>query len=311
MKRAALLICTLLVACPRSDSPTTAVDFVNASTPTRCAEEDNVYVRLSGERIGSFRLRAVHPPYIGSVREDSTAPDFTHCNMTSDPRFPAIPRSVVLHEDGTIRLVGHTFDSFWRPAAVEFRVGERSESGLHLVQLVRIRAGGDIEQLVVYPPDGYWRVKPLPPRSLHDTAYGSSFLFGPVEEAGRPFVALRSIAFEPKRLRFSLEFANGSRGSITVAESNEQASVLELALDPPSTSNLPFAALRSMYVDEQQADVSVAQWSAASNDRIVAPILDMPPVRAVMARFGRDVPSRHNLSAPDFVFEAFRRAAPR
>ena len=59
---------------------------------------------------------------------------------------------------------------------------------------------------MVYPADGYWRVKPLPPPSLTDTAYGSSFLFGPIEEGTRPFVAIRSIAFEPATMTFRLVF---------------------------------------------------------------------------------------------------------
>ena len=86
-----------------------AVDFVNASRPTRCAEEDNVYVKLLGPGVTSFRISAEHPPYIAAVSKDSTAPDFTHCDMSQDPSFPFAPRTVMLYEDAHIRLVGHTF----------------------------------------------------------------------------------------------------------------------------------------------------------------------------------------------------------
>ena len=43
-----------------------------------------------------------------------------------------------------------------------FRVGDRVEHGLDLVQLWMAGDGGAQEVLVVYPQDGYWRVRPLP-----------------------------------------------------------------------------------------------------------------------------------------------------
>ena len=50
--------------------------------------------------------------------------------------------------------------------------------------------------MVLYPPDGYWRARPLPFEDMRWTAYGSSFLVGPVETQERPIVA-----FEGNRLR--------------------------------------------------------------------------------------------------------------
>ena len=39
---------------------------------------------------------------------------------------------------------------------------------------------------MLYPQDGYWRARPLPPVNLKWSAYGSSFLVGPVEfDSGR------------------------------------------------------------------------------------------------------------------------------
>ena len=284
-----------------------AVEFVNASRVTRCAEEDNVYVKLLGPRVTSFRVNAEHPPYIATVSKDSTAPDFSHCDMSKDPSFPFAPRTVVLHEDAEIRLVGHSFATFWRPDVVDFRVGEKNEPGLHLVQLIKRGPRGDVEILVVYPADGYWRVKPLPPSALPDTAYGSSFLFGPIEEDTRPFVAIRSIAFEPATMTFRLAFRNGTLGVLTVSAATPARTTLALALDPAVPAGRPFAALRSMFVTPVQADVAVA----ASPGRKPAPILDFSRMNARIARFGRIVQSHHNLSAPDLVFDEFATALSR
>jgi hypothetical protein len=308
MKPAMLLVCLIAAACQHgSDRHGVAVNFVNASHATQCAEEDNIYVQMIGERISQFRVRAEHPRYIGKVRDDSTAPDFTHCDMSADPRFEFEPRTVVLHDDGEIKLVGHTFASFWRPTKTSFRVLDRQEYGLHLVQLIRHVERGEIEQLVVYPADGYWRLKPMPPHALADTAYGSSFLFGPIEEDGRPYVSIREIDFDPVRVAFRLLFADGRIGTLRVMETGSTASVIALAIDPPLADGRPFAALRSMFTSVSNADVAVAEWPGDAGTE-ARPVLRFDRFRATSARFGRDEPSMHNLSAPDFVFGSFERA---
>lgn len=304
-------------------SAATTVDFVNDSQPTRCAEEDNVYVKLAGPDISAFRIRAEHPPYVAEITTDLTAPDFTACDMSNDPSFTFEPRTTILYEDESIRLVGHRFGSFWRPEVVDFKVGTRHEPGLHLVQLLRRGiapavplkgqrvaqtgpAGNELEILVVYPADGYWRAKPLPPVFLDDTAYGSSFLIGPIAEDGRPYVAIREIEFEPAAQRFRLHFRDGSRGTLTVTEATRSGIDLAVTLDTPLPVDRPFAALRSMFVTTSQADVAVAVWpqpSAAQSAQ--APIMDLKRIRAPSARFGRIEPSTHNLSAPDMVFDRF------
>lgn len=301
MKRAALAVVVCLAGLAAQAHAAVAVDFVNASKPTRCAEEDNVYVKVLGSGITAFRIVAEHPRYIAAVKKDSTAPDFSHCDMSGDPSFPSTPRKVMLYENADIRLMGHTYSGFWRPDAADFHVDGKTERGLHLVQLIRRRAQGEVEILVVYPADGYWRVKPLPPKSLPDTAYGSSFLFGPIEESTRPFVAIRSIAFEPATLTFRLVFGDGSRGTLAVAAATPARTTLALAIEPTVAANRPFAALRSMFVTPQQADAAVAVWPDGRSQ----PILDFGRMRATRARFGRIVESQHNLSAPDLVFEDF------
>jgi hypothetical protein len=310
MKRATLAAVWFLAACcgEPGAAAALAVDIVNASRATRCAEEDNVYVKLLAAGIASFRLSAEHPPYIASLRKDSTAPDFTACDMSGDPVFRFTPRKVTLYVDRKIRLVGHTFGSFWRPDVVDFHVGRKTERGLHLVQLISRGPRGEVEILVVYPADGYWRVKPLPPATLKDTAYGSSFLFGPIEEGTRPFVAIRSIAFEPATLTFRVSFRNGASGILRIAEATPARTRLALDLDPPVDADRPFAALRSMFVTPRQADVAVAAWAG---EPASAPILEFKRINAPAVRFGRVEQSRHNLSAPDLVFHGFATAAAR
>src|SRR5260370_21255856 len=128
--------------------------------------------------------------------------------MAGDPVRRAEPRRVTIYETGDLQLIGPACTSFWRPNRVPVRVGARVETGLHLLQLFTKFKERTEEVLVLYPADGYWRARPLPPEHLSYSAYGSSFLIGPVETAGRPFVDIRDIAFDPAtqslRLVFSL-----------------------------------------------------------------------------------------------------------
>lgn len=58
MKPAALPARPILTACQHTnDRSGIEADFVNASRPTRCAEEDNVYVQVAGDHIAPVRIR--------------------------------------------------------------------------------------------------------------------------------------------------------------------------------------------------------------------------------------------------------------
>ena len=111
-------------------------------------------------------------------------------------------------------MVGLTFPSFWRPATATVRIGERVEKGVHLLQVWMIRPMGGEEVLVLYPQDGYWRLRPLAPAGMAPTAFGSSFLVGPVEVEGRPIVKIKEVAFDPKARSFTLQFERGGTASV-------------------------------------------------------------------------------------------------
>jgi hypothetical protein len=283
--------------------------MVNASRKTDCAEEDNVYVKFLGQAIHRFQLTVQHPSYIGDVAEDSTAPDFSQCDMSHDPSFPFTPRDVVLYDDGRYRLMGHTYKTNWRPEIVPFRVAGKEEQGLHLVQLFKYIDGALIEIIVLYPADGYWRAKPLPPLRHPETAYGSSFLFGPIEEQGRPLVRISDIEFHlagGSQPSFLLHFALGGSGKLQVLEDSRNRVTMGIDLYERPRNDLPFAALRSMFVAPTQADVSEATWrSAAQGGAETHSILDFSNVTVTEVHFGRTTKSQHNLSAPDFIFGGF------
>jgi hypothetical protein len=282
-----------------------AVEVVNASEPTLCAEKDNVYLQLRSAEVRQFTIVAEHPAYAGTIVADRSAPDFRNCDMGGDPAFKAGPRRVTLYETGDLQLIGYTFSSFWRPNTVPVRVGDHVESGLHLVQLFTKYRQRTEEVLVVYPADGYWRARPLPPPHLGYSAYGSSFLVGPVETAGRPFVPIKEIVFDPATLTFRLAFARGG-ASLRVQGVDEERITIEIKLDMAVEASQPFAALRSMFVTETNADVARAGWHAPGSQAYEdASVMDFRRANALEFWAGRRLPSRHNTSAPDMIFRDF------
>jgi len=283
-----------------------SVRIANESVPTLCAEEDNVDLRLHGAAVTRFRVEAMHPAAIGTIVSDITAPDFTDCTITDKADFRFTPRDVVMYEDERIKVLGITFDKFWRPDRVPFRVGERTEDDFHLVQLYHKEPGKEpYEFLVIYPVDGYWRLKPQPPAHLSDIVYGTSMLVGPIEVMQRPIVNMSAIRFDPATLTFHLDFRLGGSAQVKVAGLDRTRVSLDVAFSRP-VAGRPFAALRSMYVTETNADGARVEWRAAGAHRWQeSPILDFRGGEGIEMKLTRAVPSRHNTSAPDYRFIGF------
>jgi hypothetical protein len=82
--------------------------------------------------------------------------------------------------------------------------------------------------------------------------------------------------------------------------------VLDVSLD--AVGDLPFAALRSMFVTEINNDVAQLGWRVKGGQSWERTgIMDFKRASAVEVWTGRLVPSRHNTSAPDMVFRDFRK----
>jgi hypothetical protein len=313
MRKAAIAAFVVLLSAPAAAQvvDALAVDVVNGSEPTLCAEKDNVYLKLHSEEARRFTVEAVHPAYIGSIVVDRWTPDYTNCDMSKDPSFKFERRRLTIFETEEWQLVGLTFPNFWRPNQVPVRIGNRTETGFHLLQLWTRHQERAEEVLVIYPADGYWRARPLPPANLRWSAYGSSFLVGPVEVDGRPFVDIRDIAFDPATRTFTLNFARGGSATLRLDKLDQERIVLDVNLSAPVSVERPFAALRSMFVTEGNSDVAWIGWRRR-NDQAWARAAVMSFTRSSAAELwtGRLAPSRHNTSAPDMVFRNFS-ATPR
>ena len=284
-----------------------AVDVQNASEPSLCAEKDNVYLKLTSPEVRRFKVESVHPNYIGTIVVDRSAFDLHNCpDLAAAPYITEQPRRVTIFENQEWQLIGHSIPNFWRKTIVPVRVGDRVETGVQLLQLWTRANDRAEEVLVLYPQDGYWRARPLPPQNLKWSAYGSSFMVGPVEFKERPVVDIKEVVFDPNTRSFRLTFTRGGSATLRVEMLDTDKQVLDVTLDPPVGGALPFAALRSMFVTEINNDVAHLGWrqkGAQSWER--TGIMDFKRASAVEVWAGRLVPSRHNTSAPDTVFRNF------
>jgi hypothetical protein len=185
------------------------------------------------------------------------------------------------------------------------RIGDRVEQGLHLLQVWMIRPMGGEEVLVLYPQDGYWRLRPLAPAGMPPTAFGSSFLVGPVETDGRPIVRIKEVAFEPKSRTFKLQFERGGAATIALKSVDRDRHLLDVTFDR-AIADKPFAALRSMYVTEFNNDAArVAVREKGAKGWREDNVMTFSGATATDIWVGRISPSRHNTSSPDMIFKDF------
>ncbi|MGI9523538.1 MAG: hypothetical protein ACR2PG_18050 [Hyphomicrobiaceae bacterium] len=307
--------CVLGILLSTSVLANKSVTVKNASEPVLCAEKDNVTLTFSEDSVRQFRIEATHPIYLPSLRADNWKADWTACDFgpeaqvpgdTGGQRKPSQPKRRTLYEEPSQWVVGWRFDSFWRPATTTFTIGDRVESGLHLVQLWQIRPNGGEEVVVLYPQDGYWRARPLAPRGRDLTAFGSSFLIGPVELDQRPLVKLENIDFDPQARAFTLTFVAGGRATVQLAEVSDKRTALEITFDA-TVAGMPFAALRSMYLTEFNNDVAkVAVRTPHGLGWREEPIMTFGGGLVTDIWAGRLMQSQHNTSSPDIVFKAFK-----
>jgi hypothetical protein len=303
----AALVLGVALAGPAAAQEPDAAWVQNRSDPTTCAEFDNVYYTFANPKVRSFRIDVSAPVYLDDLKTDSTGPDFANCEaMKDDPKHRFTPKKLTLYEDADTRIVGHTYGESWRAHGAEVVIGDTDEDDLHLIQLFQKFDGKWIEYLVVYPFDGYWRAKPLPPDRFPDAAYGTSFLVGPIETQHRPIVDISRLEIDPKTLTFRMTYAKGGTGVLKVAKVDAKRVALDVSLDglPAGDPPPPFAGIRSMFVTPTNADAARINWRTDAG-LYNQPIMDFQGANAHEVRFDRIELSKHNTSAPDVTFRNF------
>jgi hypothetical protein len=301
-----VLVLGLLAPAHAQNAEPPSVKVINGSEPVLCAEKDNVTVSLVSDQVRSFSIEAAHPSYIGSIVSDRHAPDWAACDMKDTALSQPQPERITLFETMDTQLVGYRIKDFWAKSDATVSANGKSTSNIQMVQLWK-RFNGRLEEiLVVYPADGYWRARPFAPSKMSWTAYGSSFLLGPIEVKDRPFVSVKDIAFDDATSSFNLTFVNGNKANVKIAKADDEAVKLDVAFDKPITGGA-FATLRSMYITEFNADSArIALREKGKHGWTEGNVMSFKDTEASEVWVGRLVPSRHNTSAPDFTLGPFR-----
>ncbi|MBX9757320.1 MAG: hypothetical protein K2Y29_00985 [Beijerinckiaceae bacterium] len=298
------------------DADEIAVAVTNRSEPVLCAEKDNIQIDFTAPDVKSFRVQAVHPAYIGTIGVDRYLPDFTACDMSKDPVVATSVKKTVrrtIYETPDFQLVGYTYPTFWRAANTPVRVIDRENNidatfrEIHLMQVWTLHRERAEEVLVVYPPDGYWRARPLPFADMRWTAYGSSFLVGPVEVQERPIVDLKLITYDAQAKTFTLDFARGGSAKMSIQALDPEHMALDVTLEGSIPRNLPFASLRSMYITDINNDAARVAFKPKNAQRWgEAHVMDFKSADASEFWLGRTTASKHNTSAPDMILGKFK-----
>src|SRR4249920_88022 len=81
------------------DRQSVSVRVSNQSERVACAEKDNVSILFQAPEVRRFTIEAEQPRYIGQLSSDNREPDWSGCDMRSDPVVPSKPRELVLYEN--------------------------------------------------------------------------------------------------------------------------------------------------------------------------------------------------------------------
>jgi hypothetical protein len=301
-----MVVCLALVgiALPARALPI-SIDIRDEGRPTLCAEEDNVYVSMSGPAVRRFEVVARQPVYGAHLRTDIQKPDFTHCSISAAQDFAFTPRAVTLYENARVKVRGVTYPRYWRPEKVPVEVAGLEDSGFHLLQIFVKRGGPAQEVMVLHVADGYWRLRPLPLPQFKMAVYGTSFLIGPIEETTRPFVRISKVIVDPKALTVRTIFAAGGEATVSITQISRRQARLAVSLSDVAAAGPMFAAIRSMYVRPNKADTARVTWREGAGPWTSAPVIGFPAFKADAVAFDRIVASRHNTAAPDMLFQGF------
>jgi hypothetical protein len=270
---------------------------INRSTPTKCAEEDNVNIPLVGKNVTSFMIEATHPLY--DTTGGSSAPDFTGQSglKSKDYRFTAGVYEMYNDEETIVEAVREA--QWWRPRGMTVCVDDSSPIGdIHYIRLYRVTAKGDSwPQFFVLYSDANVRVKPQP-KGSEDNCFGSSVVVGPAEISKRPIAEIAYVKFNPGSQSLEVKYRSGASARITIREVDSEIASLKVDIKN-NNPKLAFATFRSMFVSEGNADVDHVESISGSGSARDFPVMKYQGGQFQDWFFHRTVKSGHNTSAPN------------
>jgi hypothetical protein len=277
-------------------STTPLAQASNKSTPTACAEEDNVNICFTG-RVASFSLEATPPAY--PLASDNCAPDSSNC-PAAPPGFPFTSDVFKLFDDGETVVEAVREASWWRPLGMLAGVNDRPPvADIHYLRLYRRIAGtSEYPQILVLYSDGNLRLIPQPPAGSGSVCFGSSIIIGAAAPAARPLAEISSVTYFSSTQTLEIKYKEGGTARIVLREVLRNLTRVQVIVNYP-TEALPWATFRSMFVSEDNADVERVKWLDAAGVMRDEPVMAFAGGLGTEWFFYRQTRSRHNISAPN------------
>ncbi len=188
-------------------------------------------------------------------------------------------------------------------------IGGASQPDHHFIQFVK-RADKDHDppQIFVLYANGYARIIPQPPVGREQrVCFGASLILGPAgEDPLYPITMIDRLDIDPKKMTIKIRYKNGSSAVLRLqAEPGKTTvTVTDVTYD---TLTAPFVTMRSMWVADDNSDVSRIQTTSPSG---VVQTYTIDPTHEEWTTlpgdswfFYRPTYSRHNTSCPDFKID--------
>lgn len=266
----------------------------NHSYSTTCAEEDNINVPLFRPGIQRYWVVATHPHYC-PCSYDGCPADFSGCTPDGGPATETVYK---IWDDGINVIEVVVVSPWWRPYEMNVTADGSTKSGHYLRLYRKIADEASWPQVLVLYQDGNLRIKPHPPSNISDVCYGSSVIIGPAAPAKRPYVDIQAVSIHPRTDHVELEitYRDGQTSQASFRVDRTQA-ILEVQVSYGTSSEVPFATFRSMWVRDGNADVDRIKCAGGE-----FPILTgWTTLAGLWWSFRREVDSSHNRSAPDIL----------
>jgi hypothetical protein len=268
----------------------------NLSYRTECAEESNINIPLYG-RMKSFVLEATHPTY--EFDEDNCERDLAHCPPL-DLMMEKEPTVVKLFDDGETVIEAVTELKWWRPRGMLASVDKGMEvRNVHYLRIYRKMVDRDSwPQFMVIYSDGGVRLCPQPPVGKENVCFGSFVVVGPAAPGRKPYADVISARYLTESKKMIVVYKDGGFATFDLKQVTRDHARIKVKVDYP-TDKLPFAIVRSMYVEPGKADVDMVRWKDAAGTAHENDVTTFKGGEGVEWSFSRAIPSRHNTSAPD------------
>jgi hypothetical protein len=280
-----------------SVSPPMIGFILNNSSPTSCAEEDNINIPIYSCNVTAYRIIATHPTYL-------QYPDITDKgkNCTNCPNYVNFTtQAQKIYDDKNVIIETVKETPWWRQGhGMNVSINGDISRDVTYLRIYKLIADTywDFPQVFVLYEDGNARIIPQPPIGLKNVTFGSSVILGATEKQERHFVDIDLVDVDPLNLSMDILYEDKTTSHVEL-HVNRSLNTVDVSNITYDTSKHPFARFRSMWVKDGNADTDHIR----TQDEEVPIMGNLTRLDGQWWQFFKKVPSMHNTYCPDIKIE--------